>query len=186
MGKVILAESSGFLTISLVMTLQFRQTPAHATTFFLGGHVSSDASIRRRTSRRSSCGMLAQQLCLKPSPTTTSFSTTTTTLWDLDLMSSIMFLIIAIPRSPNGEKIELWKENYERDALIEGWKGKGEIVMIKGELSLIFLCERKRRMCEEECKREIRRRRRSQSQRETQRDKKVKVGRWCFKMVEST
>jgi len=102
MGKVIIAEISGFFTISLVITRQLLHTPAHATTFFLGGHVSSDASIRRRTSRRSSCGMLAQQLCRKLSPTATfsSFSAATTTLWDLDLMSSIMLRIIAIPRSP--------------------------------------------------------------------------------------
>ncbi|BAT87357.1 hypothetical protein VIGAN_05071700 [Vigna angularis var. angularis] len=88
MGKVIFEESSGVLTMSLVICLQLRQTPAQATTLFRGGHVSSEASIRRRTSRRSSWGMLAQQLCLMLSPTHSSCSCTTRC--DRDLMLLIM------------------------------------------------------------------------------------------------
>ncbi|GMN46489.1 hypothetical protein TIFTF001_015680 [Ficus carica] len=69
MGKVNLPESSGDLTISLVMSLQLRQTPAQATTLFRGGQAASDDSILMSTSLSSSCGMLAQQLWLIPSAT---------------------------------------------------------------------------------------------------------------------
>lgn len=67
MGNVMLEDSWGGLTISLTMSLQVRHTPAQATTLLRRGHLASDDSIRRRTSLRSSWGMLAHQLCSNPS-----------------------------------------------------------------------------------------------------------------------
>jgi hypothetical protein len=61
-GKVIFPENSGFLTISLHISLQVRQTAAQETTFFLLGHVASLASNLSITSRSNSGGKLAQQL----------------------------------------------------------------------------------------------------------------------------
>jgi hypothetical protein len=61
-GKVIFPENSGFLTISLQISLQVRQTAAQETTFFLLGQVASLASNLSITSRSNSGGKLAQQL----------------------------------------------------------------------------------------------------------------------------
>ena len=63
MGKVSLPDASGTRTISLVIPLQLRQTPAHATTSLRDGHHTSDSSILTSTSRSSSGGSCAQQLC---------------------------------------------------------------------------------------------------------------------------
>jgi hypothetical protein len=61
-GKVNFPQNSGFLTISLHISLQVRQTPAQATTCFLEGHVASLASNLSITSQSNSGAKLAQQL----------------------------------------------------------------------------------------------------------------------------
>uniref|UniRef100_A0A0A9E4Z4 Uncharacterized protein n=1 Tax=Arundo donax TaxID=35708 RepID=A0A0A9E4Z4_ARUDO len=63
MGNVSFPDTSGTRTISFMNPLQVRQTPAHATTSLRAGHQLSDASILTSTSRRSSGGSCAQQLC---------------------------------------------------------------------------------------------------------------------------
>lgn len=147
MGKVNLDENSGFLTMSLVISLQLRQTPAHATTLFLAGHFSSDASIRRSTSRRSSCGMLAQQLCLNPSPTTTTAaaSSSTTTLWDLDLISWIKLRIIAIQMRNSQwkcfkvQRIRVLVLVLERERVGEWFKALSVVIaLIEGKFLIFF------------------------------------------------
>jgi hypothetical protein len=55
-GKVKTPETSGVVTISLIISLQLRQTPPHETTFFLKGHPFSD-SILIKTSLNSSSGI---------------------------------------------------------------------------------------------------------------------------------
>lgn len=61
-GKVIFPHNSGFLTISLHISLHVLQTPAQATTCFLEGHVASLSSNLSMISRSNSGGKLAQQL----------------------------------------------------------------------------------------------------------------------------
>ena len=61
-GKVIFPENSGFLTISLHISLHDLQTAAQATTCLRAGHVLSLASNLLITSRKSSGGRLAQRL----------------------------------------------------------------------------------------------------------------------------
>jgi hypothetical protein len=90
-GKVILPESSGTLTKSLVICLQLLQTPAQATTFFLGGQLLSDSSILTSTSLNNSCGKLAQHEAVSAAPPAAKrFSSGAelywTTLCDVDLL----------------------------------------------------------------------------------------------------
>lgn len=80
-GNVNFPLTSGVLTISFMISLQLLQTPAHATTFFLGRQSESDSSILISTSLNSSGGMLAQQLCLNASIVTVQ---SWTTLCDLE------------------------------------------------------------------------------------------------------
>ena len=98
-GKVSFPESSGTLTKSLVICLQLLQTPAQATTFFLGGQLLSDSSILTSTSLNNSCGKLAQHEVVStalPSPKrfVPGAELYWTTLCDLDLL--IMLLIAGI------------------------------------------------------------------------------------------
>jgi len=94
-----LPESSGTLTNSLVISLQLLQTPAQATTFFLGGQLLSDSSILISTSLNNSCGKLAQhEVVSAPHPPPNRLRSGAelywTTLCDLDLL--IMLLIADI------------------------------------------------------------------------------------------
>lgn len=90
-GNVNLPETSGVLTISLVMARQLRHTPAQATTLFLRGQEVSDASILIRTSLRSSWGILAQQLWTRPSVGSGAVPSCTTRR-ERDLISWMMLL----------------------------------------------------------------------------------------------
>jgi hypothetical protein len=68
-------DTSGVRTISFTTPLQLRQTPAHATTSRRPGHLASASSTLASTSRRSSGGSCAQQLCRRAASTGSTAAT---------------------------------------------------------------------------------------------------------------